>query len=176
VSLIVASVVSSGTSLPAKGLARILIVVAFAGSALSMSVHLLILFGHYSEFLFHLQTCLFIVLFPIAIFAVSAQERLRSEFSTAEKMSFGFGGKIFRGILAPTPKWLRWASATLFLYALLSFAVLAVVTPQSQFGDQLNFLRLLSAYFTAFFFGAATLLTAYVRSNGPLRRSEIFKE
>ncbi|HUN58674.1 MAG TPA: hypothetical protein VMU41_11205 [Candidatus Binataceae bacterium] len=134
---------------------------------------MLTLFGYYSEFLFHLEARLFIVLFALVIFTVSAQERLRSEFSTAEKMSFGFGSKIFWRILASAPKWLRWASATLFLYAVLSFAVFAVVTSQAQFGGQLNFLRLLSAYFAAFFLGAATLLAAYVRSNGPLKRSEL---
>ena len=73
-------------SLPAKGIASGASAVAMAGCALSLSVHLLALFGVYSKGILNFTMYLFTGLFPFFLLAVLAQEGLLSEFSFGDRM------------------------------------------------------------------------------------------
>ncbi|HYL59389.1 MAG TPA: hypothetical protein VEU51_10995 [Candidatus Acidoferrales bacterium] len=144
---------------------------AFAGCGLSLSVHAITLLGFHSKALLDLQLGLFLGVFPVFLAAVLAQQRLLSEFSQLDR--FKLGNKMWRVIVARTPKWLRTLSYVLMGYALALFAVFAYLNFRNESASELDEIRLMSAYSAAFYTAAAMVLVSYVESEHPLGRDEI---
>lgn len=166
------------TTLPAKGIASGASAIATAGCALSLSVHLLALFGVYSNLILNFGMYLVVGVFPVFFLAVLAQEGLLSKFSFRDRMLRMFNPKfahkvIWRLLLGMAPKWLRAISIALFVNAMVQFAIFAYQIFPSNSSSQLGELRLLSAYAAAFYSAAATILSSYARTERPLRPYEL---
>jgi hypothetical protein len=159
------------SSLPLKGLARTLSVIALAGLALSISVHLLALLGFHSKAILKFQIGLFLGIFPMFILAYLAQERLLSELSLRER--WGNHKLIWKILFANTPEWLRRTVTALMYYALASFALFLGRNYSTKVAGEWDELWILSVYAAAFYSSIAAILMSYARTERPLRRYEI---
>jgi hypothetical protein len=83
------------------------------------------------------------------------------------------GYKVTRKILALAPQWLLRISVALLVYMLAANAVVLCRTYPSRSPSELNSLRAISAQAAFIFAAAATVLMAYIRSDGPIKRDEI---
>jgi len=164
-------------TLPAKGVARAVSVVAMGGCALSLSVLTLALLGFHSKTLLNFQIALFVGVFPVFFLAVLAQERLLSEFSFRDRVRMNnpeFGLKVIRKVLvAHAPKWLWVTSIALLVNALAQFAVFAYATFPAKSASKADELRLFSAYAAAFYSAAAMILLSYAGTELPMRPDEL---
>jgi hypothetical protein len=155
-------------SLPARGLARALSVVALVGCALSISVHLIALLGFHSEGILNFQIGLLFGIFAMFIPTYLAQESLFSEFpSSVLDSRFNRGAKL-KIMLASNPKWVGPTYYALLYYFFAFFAVFAYRTFPKHAG-QLDEILLSSALAAGFYFAEAAMLMAYGLSEHPIR-------
>jgi len=162
-------------SLPAKGLARALSVVALAGFALSVVVHMISMVGFHSQIFLRFQIDLFFGMFFLFLPAALAQERLLCQFSFRDRLrTFNpkLASKLWRRLISPAPKWLRGLVFAVGVYTLIIFGAFIYTTNPAKPTSELDEIRLMSAFAAVFYAGAAMILIAYARSDHPLNPAE----
>jgi hypothetical protein len=154
-------------SLPAKGLARALSVVALAGCALSLCINLIALLGFHSKAILNFQIDMVLGIFPMAIPTVLAQERLLSELFFLDRVRKS--RVAWRFLLAKAPEWMRSLYRSLSWYTVAVFVVFAWRNGGAKSSSQLDELWYMSAFVAAAYSAEAALLMSYGRCEHPIR-------
>ena len=128
------------------------------------------LLGFHPKAILNFQLGLFLGIFPMFIPAYLAQERLLSELSRLDRLSYVVHRRI---ILANAPAWLQKMYKMLGYYFFAFFAVFAYRTFPNKATTELDEVLLLSVGAALFYSGFAANLTSYAGTEHPLRLDEI---